>query len=109
MLSVCTGAFLLHAAGLLGGRRATNYWASLERLRAPGDVEVVEERFVRDGRVWTSAGVSAGTDLLLAFIAAAAGEEAAGKAQFAAEYYPAATRYGDFERHPQAPSYIRKA
>src|SRR5690606_17198698 len=102
VLSVCTGALLLHAAGLLGGKRATTHWASLDRLRALGDVEVVEQRFVRDGNIWTSAGVSAGTDLVLAFIAAEAGEDAAGKVQFAAEYYPAPTRYGDFARHPQA-------
>jgi transcriptional regulator GlxA family with amidase domain len=107
VLSVCTGAFLLHAAGLLGGKRATTHWASLDRLRALGDVEVVEQRFVRDGNIWTSAGVSAGTDLVLAFIAAEAGEDAAGKVQFAAEYYPAPTRYGDFARHPQAPAYIK--
>ena len=107
VLSVCTGSFLLHAAGLLSGRRATTHWASLERLRALSDVEVVEERYVRDGNIWTSAGVSAGTDLLLAFIAAEAGVEAAGKVQFAAEYYPASTRYGGFEHHPQAPSYIK--
>lgn len=107
LLSVCTGSFLLHAAGLLSGRRATTHWASLERLRALGDVQVVEERYVRDGNVWTSAGVSAGTDLMLAFIAAEAGEEAAGKVQFAAEYYPAQTRYGGLEGHAQAPAYVR--
>jgi transcriptional regulator GlxA family with amidase domain len=76
-------------------------------MRALGDVTVVEERFVRDGDVWTSAGVSAGTDLMLAFIAAVAGEETAGKVQFAAEYYPSTLRYGAFDKHPQAPSYIR--
>lgn len=107
VLSVCTGAFILHAAGLLSGRRATTHWSSLGRLRALGDVEVVEQRFVQDGTVWTSAGVSAGTDLMLAFIAATAGDEAAGKVQFGAEYYPAPTRYGGFETHPQAPAYVR--
>lgn len=107
VLSVCTGAFVLHAAGLLSGRKATTHWASLERLRALGDVQVVEQRFVRDGNVWTSAGVSAGTDLMLAFIASVAGEEAAGKVQFGSEYYPDTTRYGGFESHPQAPAYIK--
>jgi transcriptional regulator GlxA family with amidase domain len=108
VLSVCTGAFILHAAGLLRGRRATTHWASLARLHALGDVEVVEERFVRDGTVWTSAGVSAGIDLTLAFIAAEAGEEVAGKVQFAAEYYPSSARYGDIARtHADAPAYLR--
>lgn len=107
VLSVCTGSFLLHAAGLLSGKKATTHWGSLERLRALGDVDVVEQRFVRDGTIWSSAGVSAGTDLMLAFIADVAGENAAGKVQFAAEYYPSAVRYGGFENHPQAPAYVR--
>lgn len=108
VLSVCTGAFVLHAAGLLSGKKATTHWGSLERLRALGDVEVVEQRFVQDGNIWTSAGVSAGIDLMLAFIASAAGEAAAGKVQFGAEYYPSTTRYGGFENHAQAPAYLKK-
>ena len=107
VLSVCTGSFVLHAAGLLSGKKATTHWGSLDRLRALGDVEVIEERFVRDGDVWSSAGVSAGTDLMLAFIAEVAGEDAAGKVQFAAEYYPSNKRYGDYENHEQAPQYIK--
>jgi transcriptional regulator GlxA family with amidase domain len=109
VLSVCTGSFLLHAAGLLSGKSATTHWGSLDRLRALGDVHVVEERFVQDGNIWSSAGVSAGTDLMLAFIASVAGEEAAGKVQFAAEYYPSAVRYGDYENHVQAPAYLKTA
>lgn len=107
VLSVCTGSFILHAAGLLSGRTATTHWGSLERLRTLGDVQVVEQRFVRDGNVWTSAGVSAGIDLMLAFIASVSGETAAGKVQFQAEYYPASTKYGDFENQTQAPAYIK--
>ncbi len=107
VLSVCTGSFVLHAAGLLSGKKATTHWGSLERLRALGDVAVVEQRYVQDGNVWSSAGVSAGTDLMLAFIASVAGEEVAGKVQFSAEYYPSAVRYGGFENHAQAPGYIK--
>ncbi len=109
VLSVCTGAFVMHAAGLLSGKKATTHWGSLERLRALGDVHVVEQRFVQDGNVWSSAGVSAGTDLMLAFIASVAGEETAGKVQFAAEYYPASKKYGGFENHAQAPAYIKSS
>lgn len=107
ILSVCTGSFLLHAAGLLTGRMATTHWGSLQRMRALGDVKVVEERFVRDGNIWSSAGVSAGIDLMLAFIASVASEEAAGKVQFAAEYYPSGIKYGGFEKHADAPAYLR--
>jgi transcriptional regulator GlxA family with amidase domain len=107
MLSVCTGSFLLHAAGLLSGKKATTHWGSLARLRELGDVEVVEERFTRDGTIWCSAGVSAGIDMTLAFIAEVAGDDAAGKVQFAAEYYPSQTIYGNYASHPDAPGYIK--
>jgi len=107
VLSVCTGSFVLHAAGLLSGKKATTHWGSLERLRAFDDVTVIEERYVQDGNIWTSAGVSAGIDLTLAFIASVAGEEAAGQVQFGAEYYPSSIKYGGFENPSQAPAYIK--
>jgi transcriptional regulator GlxA family with amidase domain len=68
--SVCTGAFLLARAGLLGGRRATTHWAYAEQLQREHPDVVVEPQpiFVRDGRVWTSAGVTAGIDLALALV-----------------------------------------
>jgi transcriptional regulator GlxA family with amidase domain len=109
VLSVCTGAFLLQAAGLLDGKRATTHWASLGRLRQHPGVTVVEERFVRDGNLWTAAGVSAGIDLALAFIAEQAGEEVAGKVQLAAEYYPSPRRYGTAHLAPEAPAYLKAA
>jgi transcriptional regulator GlxA family with amidase domain len=107
VLSVCTGAFLLHRAGLLSRKKATTHWNSLDRLRVLGDVTVVEKRFVHDGNIWSSAGVSAGTDLMLAFIADIAGEETAGRVQFAAEYYPSAKRYGAAHQSPMAPHYLK--
>lgn len=78
-VSVCTGAFLLAAAGLLDGRRATTHWASCDDLAtAHPHVEVVPDRiFVRDGDVWTSAGVTAGIDLALALVEADHGAELA--------------------------------
>ncbi len=66
--SVCTGAFVLHAAGLLGDKPATTDWGSVERLRDLG-VDVREERFVDAGGVVTSAGVSAGIDMALHLVA----------------------------------------
>jgi transcriptional regulator GlxA family with amidase domain len=68
--SVCTGAFLLAAAGVLDGRRATTHWAAAAELaRRHPRVEVDPEPiFVRDGEVWTSAGVTAGMDLALAMV-----------------------------------------
>jgi transcriptional regulator GlxA family with amidase domain len=68
--SVCTGAFVLAAAGLLDGRRATTHWASAARLaKQYPAVEVDSEPiYLRDGPVWTSAGVTAGMDLALAMV-----------------------------------------
>jgi transcriptional regulator GlxA family with amidase domain len=109
ILSVCTGAFLLHKAGLLSSRKATTHWNSIGRLRSLGDVTVVEERVVNDGNVWTAAGVSAGIDLMLAFIARVAGEDVAGMVQFGTEYYPSSKLYGQYYRHPQAPAYLKKS
>jgi transcriptional regulator GlxA family with amidase domain len=68
--SVCTGAFLLARAGLLDGRRATTHWSAAELLAAlHPDVHVdAEPIYVRDGNIWTSAGVTAGMDLALALV-----------------------------------------
>ncbi len=67
---VCTGSFLLAAAGLLEGRRATTHWAFAEQLaREHPAVEVDPDPiFLRDGAIWTSAGVTAGMDLSLAMV-----------------------------------------
>jgi transcriptional regulator GlxA family with amidase domain len=108
VLSVCTGSFILQAAGLLMNKRATTHWGSLNRLRQFPEVTVVEERFVRDGNVWTAAGVSAGIDLALALVADVAGEETAGKVQLAAEYYPSSARYGNAHLASPSPAYLRK-
>lgn len=69
--SVCSGAFLMAAAGLLDGRRATTHWAECAELalRYP-DVEVDDDAlYIRDGHVWSSAGVTAGIDMTLALVA----------------------------------------
>jgi transcriptional regulator GlxA family with amidase domain len=68
--SVCTGAFLLAAAGLLDGHRATTHWRHAQQLalRFPSVLVDPDAIFVRDGRLMTSAGVSAGVDLSLALV-----------------------------------------
>jgi transcriptional regulator GlxA family with amidase domain len=68
--SVCTGAFLLAAAGLLDGRSATTHWAAAAELarRHPAVRVEPEPIFLRDGDIWTSAGVTAGMDLALALL-----------------------------------------
>jgi len=68
--SVCTGAFLLAAAGMLDGRRAATHWMYSAKLaqRYPAVQVDPDPIFVRDGSVWTSAGVTAGIDLALALV-----------------------------------------
>ena len=70
LCSVCTGAGILAAAGLLEGRRVTTHWAWASTLSARfPDIEVDPDAiYCRDGRVWTSAGVTAGMDLALALV-----------------------------------------
>jgi len=77
--SVCTGAFLLAEAGLLEGCRVTTHWGACEELaRAyPGLVVDPDPIYVREGRVWTSAGVTAGMDLALALVEEDHGRELA--------------------------------
>jgi len=77
--SVCTGAFVLARAGLLDGRRATTHWAyAAELARLHPEVIVDQEPiFVRDGAIWTSAGVTAGMDLALALVEEDLGSDAA--------------------------------
>jgi transcriptional regulator GlxA family with amidase domain len=88
--SVCTGAFLLHAAGPARGRRLTTHWASIDRLRDQPETTVHEQvRYVRDGSVVTAAGVSAGIDMALWIVGQVYGVEHARVTQYAMEYDPA--------------------
>ena len=88
MTSVCTGALLLGAAGLLEGKRANTHWMFREMLRAFG-AEPVADRWVEDGRVITAAGVSAGIDMALYLVGKLAGDKTARAVQFGIEYDPA--------------------
>ena len=77
--SVCTGAAILAAAGVLDGKRATTHWAFADWLakRWPSIDVDPDAIFINDGQVWTSAGVTAGMDLALALVAADHGPELA--------------------------------
>lgn len=86
--SVCTGALVLGAAGLLTGRRANTHWALRDRLAEYGATPVAD-RVVRDGKYATAAGVSAGIDLALTLAAEFAGRPAAEAIQLSIEYDPA--------------------
>jgi putative intracellular protease/amidase len=85
--SVCTGALLLGAAGLLTGLPATTHWSAYDDLASYG-AQPTEERVVTSGRIMTGAGVSAGIDLALTLAADIAGSEVAQSIQLAIEYDP---------------------
>jgi transcriptional regulator GlxA family with amidase domain len=91
MTSVCTGALVFADAGLLDGRPATTHWASLDKLASLGrDVDVrTDVRFVDDGNVITSAGVSAGIDMALHLLARLAGDDRAREVRRYMQYDPA--------------------
>jgi transcriptional regulator GlxA family with amidase domain len=76
---VCTGAFLLAEAGLLDGRRATTHWSACDALarRYPAVAVDRDPIYVRDGDVWSSAGITAGMDLALAMVEDDLGHEVA--------------------------------
>jgi transcriptional regulator GlxA family with amidase domain len=77
--SICSGAFVLAEAGLLDGRRATTHWQRTRQfLEAYPSVKLEPDRiYVRDGNIWSSAGITAGIDLALAMVAEDHGEEVA--------------------------------
>jgi transcriptional regulator GlxA family with amidase domain len=79
--SVCSGAYILAEAGLLDGRRATTHWQRTRHfLSAYPKVKLEADRiFVRDGNIWSSAGITAGIDLAMAMVAEEFGEEVAQK------------------------------
>jgi putative intracellular protease/amidase len=85
--SVCTGSLILAAAGILAGKRATSHWLALRELERLGAVPVAE-RVVFDGKMVTSAGVSAGIDMALALTAQLGGDELAQAIQLSIEYDP---------------------
>ena len=88
--SVCTGSLVLWGAGLVQDRRVTTHWAFVETLREKDGVTVVDdERWVVDGNLVTSAGVSAGIDMSLWLVGQLYGEDHARQVQLVMEYDPA--------------------
>lgn len=88
--SVCTGSMLLLAAGIAKNKRITTHWIVMDELRKMGGAEIVDGvRFVRDGNLVTSEGVSAGIDMSLWVVGQVYGVEHARKTQRMMQYDPA--------------------
>lgn len=101
--SVCTGAFILGAARLLEGRRATTHWAYHDELARVGATPV-KARVVRDGNIFTGGGVTAGIDFAFTLAAELAGEEAAKAIQLSLEYDPSPPFEGGSPERAAAPT-----
>ncbi|GAA2213615.1 DJ-1/PfpI family protein [Nonomuraea monospora] len=90
VMSVCTGAFVLHAAGPARGRRVATHWQLEEELEGRGDVTVVRDaRYVVDGKLLTSQGVSAGIDAALWLVGRLHGRDHARAVRRQMQYDPA--------------------
>jgi transcriptional regulator GlxA family with amidase domain len=87
--SVCNGAIVLGAAGLLDGYRAATHWATYEMLKLTGDVEAVPDRVVIDRNRMTGGGVTAGLDFGLVVLSQLLGDQIGKNAQLILEYNPA--------------------
>ena len=85
--SVCTGSIFLAHAGILNGLTATTHWALYDRLQDLGAIPT-EQRVIKQGKIITAAGVSAGIDMGLVLVAALEGEDMAKLIQLAIEYDP---------------------
>ena len=86
-VSVCSGSLLLAQSGLLDGKNCTTHWRRKEQLRSY-NVTVKDERYIHDGKIITSAGVSAGIDMALYLVSKIAGDQIAKMYQLAIEYDP---------------------
>ncbi len=84
---MCSGSLLLAQAGLLNGKYCTTHWRRKDQL-AKYDVTIKNERYVQDGKIITSAGVSAGIDMALYLASKIAGEQFARIVQLGIEYDP---------------------
>jgi len=104
VLTVCTGASILQATGLLGDARVTTHWKAIPSLRKTG-ANVVEERVVQDGKLWSGGGVTSGIDLALSYLASREGRKVAGEVQLYLEYFPEKQTWAERGQESTLPPY----
>lgn len=108
ILSVCTGAFLVCEAGIVGNDFITTYWRALPELSATYPVRIKEQRVVKSGRIYASGGISSGIDLAFELIADIAGNETAGQVQLLFEYFPDCIAYTTKDTPGTLPPYYNQ-
>jgi transcriptional regulator GlxA family with amidase domain len=86
--SVCTGAWILGEAGLINNRNATSHWYMKKEVLSHYQANPVDKRFVKDGKYWTSAGVSAGIDFCFALLNELYGAKTTNNAFHQLAYFP---------------------
>jgi putative intracellular protease/amidase/YHS domain-containing protein len=101
--SVCTGAWILGATGLLKDKEATTHWYGKKMLAEDFGAKVVDKRYTRSGKYWTSAGITAGIDMSLALINEIAGENYTKAAMLDLEYDPQPPFKGGTDRNTDTP------
>src|SRR5207248_2538262 len=109
--SVCSGAYVLAEAGLLDGRRATTHWERTRHFLAyyPKVKLEADQIFVRDGNIWSSAGITAGIDLALAMVTEDYGEAVGRVAQSTGFRDPERMRRASIRAFGQPPQSLRRA
>lgn len=109
IISICTGVFLLHQAGILTNHKVTTYWLALPELKNDSAIAISEERVVKSGKVWTSGGVSSGIDLIFELINEIDGKTIAGQVQLLFEYFPSNKIYCTHDDINKLPAYINES
>jgi putative intracellular protease/amidase/YHS domain-containing protein len=99
--SVCTGAWILGAAGLLQGKEATTHWYGKKILSDQFGAVIKDQRYVRSGKYWTSAGVTAGMDMSIALVNEIMGEKYTKTAMLDLEYDPQPMFYAGSEQNTE--------
>ena len=105
LASVCTGAFLLAQAGVLKGQVVTSYWRSIKELTESFEVQIVEQRVVKSGKIWTAGGVTSGIDLALELINEVAGKDSMDKVRLLLEYFPTSAHNCQLDLANDLPNY----
>jgi transcriptional regulator GlxA family with amidase domain len=95
----------LAQAGVLKGQVVTSYWRSIKELTESFEVQIVEQRVVKSGKIWTAGGVTSGIDLALELINEVAGKDSMDKVRLLLEYFPTSAHNCQLDLANDLPNY----